>query len=87
MAKSRPEKNNEPKLPTEHRVLPIDLQIGDRPTDQTGEYEIIGLPYTTQMGKNVHVRVKRIENADATMIRMYAAHERVRVRRVGKEGS
>jgi hypothetical protein len=37
----------------------MELQIGDRLTDETGDYEIIGRPYTTQMGKNVHVRVKR----------------------------
>ena len=63
-------------------MLPMLLRIGDRLSDETGEYEIIGRPYTTQMGKNVHVRVKRVDNADVTMIRMYAAHERVAVRRV-----
>ena len=45
------------------------LRIGDRHTDETGKYEVIGRPYTTQMGKNVHVRVKRVENAEVTMIR------------------
>jgi len=44
------------------------LRIGDRLTDETGEYEIAGRPYTTPMGKNVHVRVKRVDNAEVTMI-------------------
>ena len=57
------------------------LRIGDRLTDETGEYEIIGRPYTTQMGKNVHVRVTRVENAEVTMIRTWGAHERRAIRR------
>jgi len=57
------------------------LRIGDRLTDETGEYEIIGRPYTTQMGKNVHVRVTRVENAEVTMIRTWGAHERLAIRR------
>jgi|GEM_PF-6218581 hypothetical protein len=33
MAKQRPEEN-----PPERRVLPMDLHVGDRLTDETGEY-------------------------------------------------
>ena len=58
------------------------LRIGDRLTDETGEYEIIGRPYTTNAGKDVHIRVRRVENAEVTMIRTYAAHERVSVKRL-----
>ena len=76
MAKSRPEKNQ-----PERRVLPMELQAGDRLTDETGEYEIIGRPYTTRGGKDAHVRVKRVDNAEVTMIRTYAAHEHVTVKR------
>jgi len=47
----------------------MELQIGDRLTDETGEWEIIGPPYTTGMRENVHVRVRRVENAEVTMIR------------------
>jgi len=32
-------------------------------------------------GKNVHVRVKRVENAEVTMIRTYPAHQRISVKR------
>jgi len=34
------------------------LRIGDRLTDETGVYEIIGRPTTTNAAKDVHVRVK-----------------------------
>ena len=46
MAKPRPEKNS-----PERRVLPMDLHVGDRLTDETGEDEVIGRPYTTNIGK------------------------------------
>ena len=84
MAKPRPEKP-EKKLsaaaaaPT--RVLPMQLQVGDRIVDETGEYEVIGRPYTTAAGKNAHARVKRVDRADVAMIRTWGAHERVAVRR------
>jgi hypothetical protein len=90
MARSRPEKKRERNadeqlpLPTDRpasstRVLPVQLRVGDRLTNATGEYEIIGRPYTTQLGKHVHVRVKRVDNAEVTMIRSYSAHERISV--------
>jgi len=56
------------------------LQIGDWLTDDTGEYEVIGRPYTTAAGKNAHARVKRV-GSEVTMIRVWGAHERVAVRR------
>jgi len=33
----------------------MELQLGDRLTDETGEWEIIG--FTTNGGKDVHARV------------------------------
>jgi hypothetical protein len=57
------------------------LRIGDRLTDETGEYVIIGRPYTTNAGKDVHVRVRRVDNPEVTMIRTWAAHERISVKR------
>ena len=38
-------------MAAEHGVLPMELQIGDRLTDETAEWEITGRPYTTNMGK------------------------------------
>jgi hypothetical protein len=81
MAKPRPEKKREPKTPAETRVLPMQLKLGDRLADATGEYEVIGRPYVTTGGKDVHVRVQRVDNPDVTMIRSWGAHERVAVKR------
>jgi hypothetical protein len=83
----RPEKKREEKkpAPAEQWVLSIHLQVGERLADETGEYEVIGRPYTTNGGKDVHVRVRRVDNADATMIRTWSAHERVSVKRATAE--
>jgi len=51
-----------PLPPGTTRVLPMQLQIGDRLTDSTGEWEVVGRPYTTAGGKNTHVRVQRVKN-------------------------
>jgi hypothetical protein len=59
----------------------MELRIGDRLTDETGEYEVIGRPYTTASGKTANVRVKRVDSG-VEMIRVWGAHERVAVRRV-----
>jgi hypothetical protein len=76
----RPERKREHEPPAETRVLPMQLKVGDRLTDETGEYEVIGRPFTTAAGKTANVRVKRVES-DVTMMRVWGAHERVAVRR------
>jgi hypothetical protein len=75
MAKSKPEKKQEEKKaqPSEHRVLPMHLKLGDRLVDASGEYEVIGRPYTTKGGKDARVRVQRVDNPDVTMLRTWAA--------------
>jgi hypothetical protein len=35
-------------VPAERRVLPMELQVGDRLADETGEYEVIGLTPKSQ---------------------------------------
>jgi hypothetical protein len=37
----------------------MELQVGDRLADETGESEVVGRPYTTAGGKTAHVRVQR----------------------------
>jgi hypothetical protein len=69
----------------ERRVLPMRLQIGDRLADETGEWEVIGPPYTTHAGKNARVCLKRVDNAEVTMIRTGARHERIAVKRQAHE--
>ena len=54
--------------------------IGDRLSDETGDYEVIGRPYTTAGGKNANVRVRRV-GSEVTMIRVWGMHERGAVKR------
>ena len=92
MAKPRPGKKRdagqlplpsprEPQPAAVTRVLPMQLQVGDRLADATGEWDVVGHPYTTNAGKNVHVRMRRVDQPDVTQIRSWSAHERITVRR------
>ena len=81
MARSRPEKTP-PRAPAVSTVLPMELRVGDRLVDQTGEWEVIGRPYTTACGQTAHVRVQPAVNPDTTQLRTWGAHERVAVRRM-----
>jgi len=60
----------------------MELQIGDRLTDETGEWETIGRPYTTNAGKDAHARIQKVGQPDVTEIRTWGAYERITVRRV-----
>src|SRR5438132_3996026 len=93
MAKPRPQKKRQsgklvqpplpgmppPEPPGTARVLPMQLQIGDRMTDSTGEWEVVGRPYTTNGGKNAHVRVQRANQPGMTETKMWGAYEKVSV--------
>ena len=95
MAKSPPKKKRQktkpvqpplprmppPEPPGTTRVLPMQLQIGDRVTDSTGEWEVVGRPYTTAGGKNSHVRVQRVDNPGVTETRLWGSYEKVTVMR------
>ena len=78
MAKPKPDKKPAAAASATRRILPMDLQLRDRIVDETGEYEVIGRPYTTAAGRNAHVRVKRV-GAAVTMIRVWRARERIGV--------
>ena len=54
MAKPRPEKKR-----ATRRVLPMELRIGDRLADESGEWEVVGRPYTTADGKIVFTHASR----------------------------
>jgi len=45
--------------PDTHGTLPMQLQIGDRFTDEEGEWEIVTRPWTTHGGKMVHASVQK----------------------------
>ena len=55
-------------------------------TDSTGEWEVVGRPYTTNGGKNAHVRVQRVSQPGATETKMWEAYEKVSVRRATAKG-
>jgi hypothetical protein len=57
----------------------MELRIGDRFTDETGEWEIVGRPYGTVGGKTVHARVRKVGEPAVTEERMWSAYEEVRV--------
>ena len=76
-----PEKKPAPSTPPPLRVLPMQLQLGDRLVDETGEWEVVGRPYTTTGGKNARVRVQRVGEPSSHQLRTWGAHERVAVTR------
>ena len=80
MAKS-PEQKPGPKTPAEIHVLPMELRIGDRFRDETGEWEVIGQPFATAAGQNAHARVRKVSQPELTDLRSWSAHERIVVRR------
>lgn len=61
------------------------LRTGDRITDETGEWEIVGLPYAAAAGKIASARVRRVGQSDVTEVRTWSAHERVSVKRASAE--
>jgi hypothetical protein len=67
------------RLPS-HHVLPIHLQIGDRFSDETGEWEIASRPYSTAGGKSVNASVRRVDQPATREDRTWVAHERIHVR-------
>jgi hypothetical protein len=87
MARSRPEKKPRPTPPAGRRVLPMELQVGDRLSDETGEWEVTVRPYTSPGGKNVHARVRKMDQPATAEERTWGAHERIVVRRaISEEG-
>ena len=79
MAKA--EKKREPQAAADTKILPMELRVGDRLADETGEWEVIGRPYTTAGGKNARVRVQRVGQPGVSEIRIWVAHERISVKR------
>jgi hypothetical protein len=77
-----------PEPPRTTRVLPMQLQIGDRMADSTGEWQVVRRPYTTAGGKNSHVRVQRVDQPGVSETRLWGSHEKVTViRRASAEES
>jgi hypothetical protein len=88
MAKPKPEKKPAAATPAPPLVLPMDLQVGDRLTDETGEWEVASRPYTSSGGETASVRVRKVEpgRPEVTEIRTWGAHERISVKRATRQG-
>src|SRR5215510_14166679 len=96
MAKPRPKRKAKPTQPSlpgmppplppgTVRIFPTQLQIGDRMADSTGEWEVVGRPYTTAGGKNAHVRVQCLNQPGVTEIKLWGAYERISGQRASAE--
>jgi hypothetical protein len=66
-----------PAAPDERHVL---LRVGGRIVEETGEWEVIGRPFTTAAGKNAHARVRNVSQFGLTDLPTCGAHKKVRVR-------
>jgi len=81
MDRQQPEKEPDPAPPATRTVLPMQLQVADRFADETGEWEVVGRPYSTAGGKIVHARVQRIDQPASAEVRSWDAFTRISVRR------
>jgi hypothetical protein len=63
----------------------MELRVGDRLADETGEFEVIGQPYTTAGGRIAHARVQRINEPASWEIRNWDVVKRISVRRASAE--
>jgi hypothetical protein len=73
----KPAKKDEPEP---SGVLPMQLRIGDRFTDDRGEWEVATHPGTSGGGKTVRAKVRRVGEPAVIEERTWSAHERVSVR-------
>jgi hypothetical protein len=84
LSMSRSAKSGEPAV-TEMitQMIPMELRVADHLVDETGEWEVIGKPFSTGAGRVVHVRVRKVDRPDSTDLRSWGAHERLQVKRAG----
>jgi hypothetical protein len=68
------------------RVLPMLLRIGDRLSDDRGEWEIVSRPHSTAGGRMVNARVRKPGGTTSGEERAWNAYERVMVIRASEEG-
>jgi hypothetical protein len=57
----------------------MQLRVGDRFTDETGEWEIVSRPYGTVGGKTIHARVRKVGELAVTEERTWSTYEKVTV--------
>jgi hypothetical protein len=86
MARPRPEKKREAQAAADTKILPMELQVGDRLADGTRDWEVIAPPYSTAGGRMVHARVQRIDEPASWVIRSWDASKRLSVKPATAEG-
>jgi hypothetical protein len=86
IARPRPEKKREAQAAADTKILPMELQVGDRLADGTRDWEVIAPPYTTAGGRMVHARVQRIDDPASWEIRSWDASKRLSVKPATAEG-
>ena len=59
----------------------MQLLVGDRFTDEEGDWEVTGRPYTTGAGKLVHVSIQRPGEQATAREKTWGAHERLTIQR------
>jgi hypothetical protein len=84
VARPRPENKRET-TPALAKILPMQLRVGYRLVDESGEWEVIGRPYTVTGGKYARVRVQMLGQPAASVLKTWGAHERVSVKRASAE--
>jgi hypothetical protein len=62
-------------------VLPMDIQIGDRFTDEEGEWEVVSHPATLHGAKSLRTGVRRDGPSGDERDVTWPAHVRVEIRR------
>ena len=84
-SRQRPEKKREPQAAADTKILPMELQVGERLADETGDWEVIAPPYSTAGGRMVHARVQRIDQPASWEIRSWDDVKRISVKRATAE--
>jgi hypothetical protein len=59
----------------------MQLQVGDRYSDETGEWEVVSRPVSFRGGKSVRVRVQVPGQPASEREDTWEAHQRITVRR------
>lgn len=67
-------------------VLPMEIQIGDRFTDQGFEWEVLTHAVALRGGKSLRARIVRPGLPETERDMTWAAHERVAIRREPRSG-
>ncbi len=60
----------------------MQLRVGDRFTDEEGEWEVVGRPSTASGEKAVQALVRRVGDPTGERPMIWPAHEKLTIRRV-----